>query len=61
MISGSTRLKAGTSQKICLNIISTMVMVNLGRVCDGLMTHMIPTNKKLKKRKILIDNLINKK
>ena len=61
VISGSTRLKAGTSQKICLNIISTMVMVSLGRVCDGLMTHMIATNKKLKKRKILIDNLMNKK
>ena len=31
VIAGSTRLKAGTAQKICLNIISSMVMVKMGR------------------------------
>ena len=55
LITGSTRLKAGTSQKICLNIISSMVMIKLGRIKDGMMTHMVPTNKKLRKRKLEID------
>ena len=47
VISGSTRLKAGTAQKICLNIISSMVMTKMGRVRNGMMSHMVPTNKKL--------------
>ena len=55
LISGSTRLKAGTAQKICLNIISSMVMVKMGRVKDGIMCQMVPTNKKLRDRKIRID------
>lgn len=55
LISGSTRLKAGTAQKICLNIISTMVMVKMGRIKNGLMTHMVPTNSKLRKRKYRIN------
>jgi len=46
VISGSTRLKAGTAQKICLNIISSMVMVKMGRVENGIMSHMVPTNEK---------------
>ena len=49
VIAGSTRLKAGTAQKICLNIISSMVMVKMGRVKDGLMRNLVPTNKKLRK------------
>ena len=56
LISGSTRLKAGTAQKICLNIISSMIMVKMGRVKNGIMTHMLPTNKKLRDRKLRIDN-----
>ncbi len=56
VIAGSTRLKAGTAQKICLNIISSMVMLKMGKVKNGMMNEMIPTNKKLRKRK---DNLIN--
>ena len=36
VIAGSTRLKAGTAQKICLNIISSMVMVKMGRVKNGI-------------------------
>ena len=52
VISGSTRLKAGTAQKICLNIISSMVMVKMGRVYNGTMSHMVPTNAKLRQRKL---------
>ena len=51
IIAGSTRLKAATAQKICLNIISSMIMTKLGYVKDGLMTHFIPSNKKLKNRR----------
>ena len=50
VVAGSTRLKAGTAQKICLNIISTLVMAKLGNVKNGMMINMIPTNNKLKKR-----------
>tara|TARA_B100001059_G_C17822567_1_gene579228 strand:- start:1721 stop:2458 length:738 start_codon:yes stop_codon:yes gene_type:complete len=56
VIAGSTRLKAGTAQKICLNIISSMVMLKMGKVKNGMMNEMVPTNKKLRKRK---ENLIN--
>ena len=49
-LAGSTRLKAGTSQKICLNLISTMVMARLGRVKNGEMNCLIATNNKLKNR-----------
>ena len=55
VISGSTRLKAGTAQKICLNIISSMVMAKMGRVKNGIMSHMVPTNKKLRQRKLRIN------
>ncbi|OUU21535.1 MAG: hypothetical protein CBB97_16240 [Candidatus Endolissoclinum sp. TMED37] len=55
VIAGSTRLKAGTSQKICLNIISSLVMTKLGRVKNGYMSNMVPTNKKLRKRKEYIN------
>ena len=55
VISGSTRLKAGTAQKICLNIISSMVMIKMGRVKNGFMSHMVPTNEKLRNRKLRIN------
>ncbi|OUU26630.1 MAG: hypothetical protein CBB97_07660 [Candidatus Endolissoclinum sp. TMED37] len=55
VIAGSTRLKAATAQKICLNIISTMLMVKLGRVKNGHMIEMVPTNNKLRKRKSFIN------
>ena len=54
LIAGSTRLKAGTAQKVCLNIISTMVMIKMGRVKNGIMSHMVPTNEKLRQRKLRI-------
>ena len=50
VIAGSTRLKAGTSQKLCLNIISSLVMTNLGNVKNGMMINLIPSNKKLRER-----------
>lgn len=49
-IAGSTRLKAGTTQKVALNLISTLIMVRLGRVYRGLMVDMRPTNAKLRRR-----------
>ena len=50
VIAGSTRLKAGTAQKICLNIISSMVMTKLGFVKNGRMNNLVATNQKLRKR-----------
>jgi N-acetylmuramic acid 6-phosphate etherase len=46
-IAGSTRMKAGTAQKIALNLFSTHVMIRLGHVHDGLMVDVQPTNAKL--------------
>ena len=55
MIAGSTRLQAGTAQKICLNLISNMIMVKMGFVVGGLMAKMVPTNAKLRRRRAEID------
>lgn len=49
-IAGSTRLKAGTAQKVALNLFSTAAMMQLGRVYRGMMVHMRPTNEKLRLR-----------
>lgn len=54
VLAGSTRMKAGTAQKIVLNLISTAVMIRLGRVYKGLMVDMVPTNAKLRKRAVLM-------
>jgi len=51
-IAGSTRLKAGTAQKVVLNLFSTMAMMRLGKIYRGLMVDMRPTNAKLRKRAI---------
>jgi N-acetylmuramic acid 6-phosphate etherase len=50
VLSGSTRLKAGTAQKIALNTISTAVMVRLGKVHDNVMIDVVATNEKLRGR-----------
>ena len=50
VITGSTRLKAGTAQKVILNMISTAVMVKCGYVYENLMINLNPSNEKLKKR-----------
>lgn len=47
VLTGSTRLKAGTSQKLVLNMISTAAMVRLGKVYGNLMVDVRPTNEKL--------------
>jgi N-acetylmuramic acid 6-phosphate etherase len=49
-ISGSTRMKAGTSQKMVLNMLSTASMVRLGRVYDNWMMRVSLTNQKLRER-----------
>jgi N-acetylmuramic acid 6-phosphate etherase len=49
-IAGSTRLKAATATKLALNMFSTATMTRLGRVHDGLMVDLIPSNRKLIKR-----------
>jgi N-acetylmuramic acid 6-phosphate etherase len=50
VLAGSTRLKAGTAQKIVLNAISTAAMVRLGKVHDNLMVDVVATNRKLRAR-----------
>ncbi|HEX2216787.1 MAG TPA: N-acetylmuramic acid 6-phosphate etherase [Xanthobacteraceae bacterium] len=50
VIAGSTRMKAGTAQKIVLNLFSTAVMAKLGRIYRGLMVHMQARNAKLRRR-----------
>jgi N-acetylmuramic acid 6-phosphate etherase len=52
VISGSTRLKAGTAQKITLNTFSSAVMVRLNKVFGNLMVDLRPTNAKLVRRSI---------
>lgn len=59
-VSGSTRMKAGTSQKVVLNTITTTVMIRLGRVYRGQMVDMPVTNKKLTARCIRIVSMICK-
>lgn len=46
-VTGSTRMKSGTAQKLVLNMISTTLMIQLGRVEDNKMVHMKLANKKL--------------
>jgi N-acetylmuramic acid 6-phosphate etherase len=54
VLAGSTRMQAGTAQKIVLNLFSTAVMVKLGRVYRGLMVGMRATNAKLRHRAAII-------
>ncbi|QGN47180.1 N-acetylmuramic acid 6-phosphate etherase [Micromonospora sp. WMMD558] len=54
VVTGSTRMKAGTAQKLVLNTFSTAVMVRLGRVYSNLMIDMVATNAKLRGRMISI-------
>lgn len=50
ILTGSTRLKAGTAQKLVLNMISTASMIGIGKVYKNLMVDVQPTNKKLEER-----------
>lgn len=54
IVAGSTRMKAGTAQKLVLNMISTAAMMRLGRVYSGLMVNVQLTNRKLRGRGIEI-------
>jgi N-acetylmuramic acid 6-phosphate etherase len=54
LLAGSTRMKAGTAQKVVLNCISTTVMVKLGFVYRGLMVEMNASNSKLRERAALM-------
>lgn len=53
-VTGSTRMRAGTAQKVALNVWSTAVMVRLGGVYKGLMVGMRATNAKLRSRSVRI-------
>ena len=53
-VTGSTRMKAGTAQKMILNMISTSVMIKMGKVYQNLMVDVQPTNEKLVIRSINI-------
>jgi len=52
LIAGSTRLKAGTVQKVVLNMLSTAAMISLGKVCDGFMVGLRANNEKLRRRAV---------
>jgi N-acetylmuramic acid 6-phosphate etherase len=51
-IAGSTRMKAGTAQKLVLNALSTAAMIRLGRTYSNLMTDMLAINGKLRSRQV---------
>jgi len=53
-IAGSTRLKAGTAQKMILNLLSSAAMVRMGRVYDNWMVYVALTNSKLRRRGVRI-------
>jgi N-acetylmuramic acid 6-phosphate (MurNAc-6-P) etherase len=50
ILTGSTRLKAGTATKLVLNLITTLAMVRLGKVISNLMVDLNPSNVKLRDR-----------
>jgi N-acetylmuramic acid 6-phosphate etherase len=52
IVTGSTRMKAGTATKLVLNMLSTIAMVRLGRVSDNLMINVQATNDKLRARAV---------
>jgi N-acetylmuramic acid 6-phosphate etherase len=54
VIAGSTRMKAGTAQKLVLNTLSTSVMIRLGKTFGNLMVDVQPLNAKLRRRAIQI-------
>jgi N-acetylmuramic acid 6-phosphate etherase len=54
LLTGSTRLKAGTAQKIAMNALSTTIMVRLGTVYDNVMIGLVATNAKLRERAVRI-------
>ena len=51
-VAGSTRMKAGTAQRVLLTVFSTLLMIRLGRVHDGYMVDLRATNRKLERRAV---------
>jgi N-acetylmuramic acid 6-phosphate etherase len=59
VLAGSTRMQAGTAQKIVLNLFSTSLMIRLGRVYRGLMVDMRARNAKLLRRaEVIVDQIV---
>jgi N-acetylmuramic acid 6-phosphate etherase len=59
VVAGSTRMQAGTAQKIVLNLFSTAVMVKLGRIYRGLMVNMRASNAKLLRRaEVIVSQIV---
>lgn len=54
VLTGSTRLKAGTATKLVLNTLTTLAMVQIGKVASNLMVDVTPTNAKLRERAVRI-------
>jgi N-acetylmuramic acid 6-phosphate (MurNAc-6-P) etherase len=54
VLTGSTRLKAGTGTKLVLNLFTTLAMVRLGKVASNLMVDLHPANEKLRDRAVRI-------
>jgi N-acetylmuramic acid 6-phosphate etherase len=61
LVTGSTRLKAGTATKLVLNMLSTIAMVRLGRVSDNLMINVRATNDKLRARAVRLVQALSKR
>lgn len=60
VVQGSTRMKAGTAQKLILNMLSTCAMIKTGKVYENVMINIKPTNKKLRQRMInIVSSLLN--
>ena len=54
VLTGSTRLKAGTAQKIVLNTLTTCAMTRTGKVYENMMINLAPSNEKLRRRVVRI-------
>ena len=54
VLAGSTRLKAGTAQKMVLNMLSTITMVQAGKTYGNLMVDVVASNKKLRRRALIM-------
>lgn len=59
MVAGSTRMGAGTAQKIALNLLSTLMAIHLGHVHDGYMVNLVADNIKLRERAARIVSAIS--
>jgi len=59
VLAGSTRLKAGTATKLVLNAVTTLAMVQLGKVAGNLMIDLNPSNRKLRDRAVRIVGLLS--